>query len=198
MAKGESAPSLDALTIEPAEYPIYLTAVYDDTKLPDKPRNAIGFAKEIPPADMESLLLASYGVDDESLRALANRRAETVKEWFAGREASRRSACSWSRRSSLPMASRTRARRRASISRFAETNGHAPRGDAGRFLDLTRVGGARQHDVPPEAAQVTVLRFHRTLVRVDDQLGDGKAKSGARSAAVARALDAEATIGEPR
>jgi hypothetical protein len=85
VAKGESAPSLDALTIEPAEYPIYLTAVYDDTKLPDKPRNAIGFAKEIPPADMESLLLASYGVDDESLRALANRRAETVKEWFAGK-----------------------------------------------------------------------------------------------------------------
>ena len=34
---------------------------------------------------MESLLLASYTVDDESLRALANRRAETVKEWFAGK-----------------------------------------------------------------------------------------------------------------
>ena len=85
MAKGESAPSLDSLTIDAAEYPTYLTAVYDDTKLPDKPRNAIGFAKEIPPADMESLLLASYGIDDESLRALANRRAATVKEWFAGK-----------------------------------------------------------------------------------------------------------------
>jgi len=85
VAKGESAPSLDSLTIDAAEYPTYLTAVYDDTKLPDKPRNAIGFAKEIPPADMESLLLASYGIDDESLRALANRRAATVKEWFAGK-----------------------------------------------------------------------------------------------------------------
>jgi len=85
VGKGESAPSLDSLTIDAAEYPTYLTAVYDDTKLPDKPRNAIGFAKEIPPADMESLLLASYGVDDESLRALANRRATAVKEWFAAK-----------------------------------------------------------------------------------------------------------------
>ncbi len=34
---------------------------------------------------MESLLLASYSVDDEALRAVANRRAETVKEWFAGK-----------------------------------------------------------------------------------------------------------------
>ena len=85
VAKGESAASLDALTIDATEYPTYLSAVYDDTKLPDKPRNLIGLAKEIPPAEMESLLLASYSVDDEALRALANRRAETVKEWFAGK-----------------------------------------------------------------------------------------------------------------
>src|SRR4029079_9073788 len=71
--------------IDATEYPTYLAAVYDDTKLPDKPRNLIGMAKEIPPAEMESMLLASYSVDDESLRALANRRAEAVKEWFAGK-----------------------------------------------------------------------------------------------------------------
>ena len=85
VAKGESAASLDALTIDATEYPTYLAAVYDDTKLPDKPRNVIGLAKDIPPAEMESMLLASYSVDDEALRALANRRAETVKEWFAGK-----------------------------------------------------------------------------------------------------------------
>jgi hypothetical protein len=56
--------------------------VYRETKLPDKPRNVLGFAKEIPPAEMESLLLASYGADDEALRGLANRRAQTVKEWL--------------------------------------------------------------------------------------------------------------------
>ena len=31
---------------------------------------------------MEALLLASYGADDEALRALANERAQTVKGWF--------------------------------------------------------------------------------------------------------------------
>jgi hypothetical protein len=84
VAKGESAVSLDALAIDATEYATYLAAVYDDTKLPDKPRNFIGLAKEIPQAEMESMLLASYGADDEALRALANRRAETVKEWLNG------------------------------------------------------------------------------------------------------------------
>lgn len=82
LAEGESVPSLDALTIDAAEYPKYLAAVYRDTKLPDKPRNVLGFAKDIPPAEMEALLLASYGADEEALRGLANRRAQTVKEWL--------------------------------------------------------------------------------------------------------------------
>ena len=34
------------------------------------------------PPRWRSLLLASYAVDDEALRALANRRAQTVKAWF--------------------------------------------------------------------------------------------------------------------
>jgi len=38
--------------------------------------------KDIPPAEMEGLLLASYGADDGALRDLANRRAEAVKEWL--------------------------------------------------------------------------------------------------------------------
>lgn len=82
IAEGESAPSLDALTVDAAEYPKYLAAVYRETKLPNKPRNLLGFAKEIPPAEMEALLLASYGADEEALRGLANRRAQTVKEWL--------------------------------------------------------------------------------------------------------------------
>lgn len=85
VAKGDAAPSLDALTIDATERAEYLAAVYRDTNLPNKPRNVIGFAKDIPPAEMESLLLATYAADDESLRALANQRAETVKEWFAGK-----------------------------------------------------------------------------------------------------------------
>ena len=85
VARGDAVPSLGALTIDAAERPELLAAVYRDTDLKDKPRNVIGFAKDIPPAEMESLLLGSYGVDDEALRALANQRSETVKEWFTGK-----------------------------------------------------------------------------------------------------------------
>jgi uncharacterized protein involved in outer membrane biogenesis len=79
---GESSPPLESLTIDAAEYPKLLSAVYRDTDLPNKPRNFLGIAKTIPPAEMEALLLASYGVDDAALTALANRRAEAVKQWF--------------------------------------------------------------------------------------------------------------------
>lgn len=81
--QGESAPPLEALTIGDDEYPKLLAAVYRDTDLPNKPRNVLGIAKSIPPAEMEALLLASYRVDDEALATLANRRAQAVKEWFA-------------------------------------------------------------------------------------------------------------------
>jgi hypothetical protein len=84
IAQGESAPSLDALAIDAAEYPKYLALVYRETDLPDKPRNVFGFAKDVPAAEMETLLLASYKGDDEALRALASRRAIAVKEWLAG------------------------------------------------------------------------------------------------------------------
>jgi uncharacterized protein involved in outer membrane biogenesis/uncharacterized membrane protein len=85
VARGDAAPSLEALTIDAAERPALLAAVYRDTDLKDKPRNVIGFAKDIPPAEMESLLLGSYSFDDESLRLLANQRSEIVKEWFTGK-----------------------------------------------------------------------------------------------------------------
>jgi len=83
-SQGESAPALNAVAVDPGEYAKYLANVYRDANLPDKPRNVLGIAKDIPPNEMEALLLASYRVDDEALRALANERAQTVKQWFAG------------------------------------------------------------------------------------------------------------------
>ncbi|HEX7327542.1 MAG TPA: DUF748 domain-containing protein [Casimicrobiaceae bacterium] len=83
-AEGASAPSLDEITISPAEYPKYLAAVYRDAKIPDKPRNFLGIARDVPPAQMEALLLASYRVDDAALTALANSRADAVKVWLTG------------------------------------------------------------------------------------------------------------------
>ena len=82
VAKGESAPTVDSLEIDAKEYPDYLTAVYNDADLKTKPRNVLGFAKTIPPAEMEALLTASYGADDDALRKLANERALAAKEWL--------------------------------------------------------------------------------------------------------------------
>jgi len=83
-SEGKSASSIDGLTLDAAEYPKLLTAAYRDADLADKPRNMFGIAKTIPPAEMEALLLASYRIDDPALTALANRRAQAVKEWLAG------------------------------------------------------------------------------------------------------------------
>jgi hypothetical protein len=58
--------------------------VYRDTRLPDKPRNFLGFAKDIPPEQMEALLLASYPADAAALTTLADERAEAVKAWLTG------------------------------------------------------------------------------------------------------------------
>lgn len=79
---GASAPALEAITIDAADYAKYLKAVYRDADLKGKPRNFIGMAKDIPAAEMEALLLASYGVDDDGLRDLADRRAQAVKQWL--------------------------------------------------------------------------------------------------------------------
>jgi len=84
VAQGETASQIEAMTIAPEEYPKYLAAVYKATDFAEKPKNVIGMAKDLPPAEMESLLLATYAADDEALRVLANRRAIAVKEWFVG------------------------------------------------------------------------------------------------------------------
>ena len=81
-AEESAAAAQDTMMIDTAEYPALLKAVYRDTKLADKPRNILGMEKDIPPDEMEGLLLASYGADDGALRDLANRRAQTVKEWL--------------------------------------------------------------------------------------------------------------------
>jgi hypothetical protein len=55
-----------------------LVRVYRAADIP-KPRNAIGFPKDLPRAEMETLLLTHSTVSDEDLRLLAERRAQTVR-----------------------------------------------------------------------------------------------------------------------
>lgn len=54
--------------------------VYDDTKLPDKPRNFIGLAKGIPGAEMEALLRAAQPASADTARELALQRGLAVRD----------------------------------------------------------------------------------------------------------------------
>ncbi|MCV2370990.1 DUF748 domain-containing protein [Paucibacter oligotrophus] len=57
-----------------------LKPVYQAAKLPNKPKNVIGFAKDIPAPEMRVLLLSSYEVSDDRVRALALERGVAVRD----------------------------------------------------------------------------------------------------------------------
>ena len=78
---GESVGRND-VTIEAGEYAKYLARVYDDTKLPDKPRNVVGIAKTLPTEEMEKLLLANMKLDENDPRWLAEARADVVRHFL--------------------------------------------------------------------------------------------------------------------
>jgi hypothetical protein len=77
--KGERAVPVDEVKIEPSEYEKFLKLAYKEEKFP-KPKNALGFAKDIPAPEMEKLMLTHTDVKDEDLRLLANQRSFKVKE----------------------------------------------------------------------------------------------------------------------
>jgi hypothetical protein len=78
---GKAADAAD-VTVDAAEYTKYLTAAYRAADFP-KPRNVIGFVKDLPVSEMETLLLTHASATDEDLRRLANERAQGVKAWLA-------------------------------------------------------------------------------------------------------------------
>ncbi|HEX6020194.1 MAG TPA: DUF748 domain-containing protein, partial [Burkholderiaceae bacterium] len=69
-----------AASVPPDERARLLRAVYRETDLPDKPRNFLGFAKDIPPAEMEALLKKHMRIDDDSARQLALQRGRAVRD----------------------------------------------------------------------------------------------------------------------
>lgn len=69
-----------AVTAE--EYPALLKAAYKRADFP-KPRNLIGLLKDIPPADMEKLLLSHVPVDEAAMQALALQRGVAVRDHLA-------------------------------------------------------------------------------------------------------------------
>ena len=78
--KGRGA--LEETTVTPEEYPVYLEQVYSSEHFSGKPRNAIGLAKTLPPADMEALLLAHFEVSDDDLAELADARGQAAESWL--------------------------------------------------------------------------------------------------------------------
>lgn len=80
---GEAAAAIDTLQLTPEEYPRYLRLAYRRASF-DKPRNAIGMIKDQPPEQMERMLLAHLAIDEAALRALAEARAQAVRDWLAG------------------------------------------------------------------------------------------------------------------
>jgi hypothetical protein len=83
MARGEEAPSIDDIEVGAEEYPELLKKAYRAADF-KKPRNFIGLLKDLPVAEMEQLMIAGTTVSDEDLRALAQRRAQMVKDWLSG------------------------------------------------------------------------------------------------------------------
>ncbi|MDR1227647.1 MAG: DUF748 domain-containing protein [Azoarcus sp.] len=91
MVKAEKRQSMDggknvrlsAIELSGEEYDTLLGEVYDKAKI-RKPRNFIGLARTLPPAEMEKLLLESIAVDEEDVAALARRRESAVQGWLVG------------------------------------------------------------------------------------------------------------------
>jgi hypothetical protein len=80
VADGTAPASVDEVVVGPDERARWLTAAYREASIPDRPRNVIGMLKEVPAPEMEAMFVANVKVDGEALNALANARAQAVKD----------------------------------------------------------------------------------------------------------------------
>lgn len=76
----EAQPS-GRIQITDAERPKYLERVYKDAKF-DKPRNVVGFAKSLPPEEMQKLIMEHTEVTQDDLRNLAQQRADQIRTYL--------------------------------------------------------------------------------------------------------------------
>ncbi|WP_322022788.1 DUF748 domain-containing protein [Burkholderia sp. BCC1977] len=83
VGQGESIDPM-SVKVEPAEYTKYLTRAYKDADF-KKPRNLIGLQKTLPDADMKKALADHAPADDNALRALAQQRAQAVRQYLDGK-----------------------------------------------------------------------------------------------------------------
>ena len=81
MKQGDTSVSPETMTIEPDEYATYLRMAYQKETFP-KPRNLLGFAKDLDVPEMEKLMLIHIQVTEENLRQLAIHREQRVKDYL--------------------------------------------------------------------------------------------------------------------
>ena len=74
--------AVSEVQISPAEKAQWLSAAYKAADI-KKPRNLVGLAKTLPPAEMEALLQAAAPVNEAALKNLADHRGDAVKAYLA-------------------------------------------------------------------------------------------------------------------
>lgn len=84
-ASASRATTAVAPPLTEAETAALLKEVYKRADMA-KPRNLIGIAKDIPPSEMEALLLANISVTEDAMRELALQRGVAVKEYLADKQ----------------------------------------------------------------------------------------------------------------
>lgn len=80
--KRSEAASVEDIVVSAEEYPALLKQVYKAADF-KKPRNLIGLARDLPVVEMEALLVANMVVTEVDLRALAQQRAQAVRNWMS-------------------------------------------------------------------------------------------------------------------
>jgi outer membrane protein OmpA-like peptidoglycan-associated protein len=81
---GGASPGAE-VTFADAAVPALLKEVYRRADIV-KPKNALGIPQDLPPTEMESLLLASIVVDEDAMQQLAVRRGVVVRDYLTTRE----------------------------------------------------------------------------------------------------------------
>lgn len=79
LAKGEQPVAFAQIKLSAQEYDKYLKQAYRAATF-TKPRNILGMQKDLPPAEMEKLMMANIEITDSDLRQLAAKRARSVRE----------------------------------------------------------------------------------------------------------------------
>jgi len=74
-----------AITVSDEEYPALLKEVYRRADIV-KPKNVLGLAQDLPPAEMEQLILANMVVADDAMQQLAVRRGVVVRDYLATKD----------------------------------------------------------------------------------------------------------------